>query len=120
MPPAPDRPADVHLLPVDLAGVEPPARAVHQAALILPVKPLAGQLVVLVAPLGLRQGDIVQAGPVLRDKPGQLSSGAGGPAGGPGPQLWSHDETLRVAVLVPANTVVVHPEIMSQLVGNDK
>ena len=39
VPPAPDGPADVHLLPVDLAGVEPPARAVHQVALRVPVKP---------------------------------------------------------------------------------
>ena len=117
----PDGAADVDSLTIDNPlAVEPPPRAVHQLALLLPVKPLAGQLFMLVSPLGLAGGRVVQAVAVLGDKPGQLSSGAGRPGCGPRAQLWSHDETLRLAVLVPTHSVVVHSQIMSQLMGNNK
>ena len=86
--PTPDSPADVYLLTINTAlAVETPLRAVHEAALLLPVKPLAGQLVVTVPPLRPGLGNIAQAVPVLRDKPGQLSSGAVGPGSGTGAQL---------------------------------
>ena len=86
--PTPDGAADVDSLTIDDALlVEPPPRAVHEVALLLPVEPLAGQLGVLVAPLRLGPGNIVQTGAVLGYKPAQLSSGAGGPGRGPGTQL---------------------------------
>ena len=64
--PTPDGSADVDGLAIDNPlAVESPARTVHEVALVVPVKPLAGELMVLVSPLGLDLGDVVQAAPVL-------------------------------------------------------
>ena len=66
MAPTPDGSADVDGLAIDNPlAVESPARTVHEVALVVPVKPLARELMVLVSPLGLDLGDVVQAAPVL-------------------------------------------------------
>ena len=66
MVPTPDCSADIDGLTIDNPlAVKSPARTVHEVALVVPVKPLAGELMVLVSPLGLDLGDVVQAAPVL-------------------------------------------------------
>ena len=93
--PAPDSSADVDRFTIDSApAIKTPPLAVHEVALLLPVKPLAGQTVVLVPPLGLHQGDVVQAVAVLRYEPGQLASGAGRPGRRTGAQLSTFNNLI--------------------------
>ena len=85
------------------------------------LSPLPRQPAILVIPLGVpAPGGVIQTLAIAGQELGQLEAGAPGPGRDPRAQSRPHDEVLPVTLGVVLRPIVLQPQVVAQLMGDDE